>query len=170
MNADAFRQLFDYHFAENRKIWDQFITPLPQELFIQPVAYSVGSARNQVVHMMSADDYWFSGLRGLEMPDMRNPDLFPDRATVRAAWDKVEQTMHDYLANLRDDMLFTHPLQREDTVFALWQILQHVVIHGADHRAQLLRLLNDFGVQTAPQDYIFYTFDRAWSDAQKRGE
>ena len=161
MNADALRQLYEYHFAENRKIWDQFITPLSQELFIQPVNYSVGSVRNQVVHMMSADDYWFSGLRGLEMPGMRNPDLFPDQKTVRAEWDKVEQTMRDYLANLHDDMLFSHPLQREDTVFFLWQILQHVVIHGADHRAQLLRLLNDLGVETAPQDYIFYVFDHA---------
>jgi uncharacterized damage-inducible protein DinB len=81
MNANALRQLYEYHFAENRKIWDTYIIPLSQEQFIQPATYSVGSVRNQVVHLMSCDDFWFSGLRGLEMPDMRNPDLFPDRKT-----------------------------------------------------------------------------------------
>ena len=161
MNADAFRQLYVYHFAENRKIWDTFITPLSQEQFIQPAAYSVGSVRNQVVHLMSCDDFWFSGLRGLQMPDMRNPELFPDRETVRAEWDNVEQTMRDYLANLRDEMLFSHPLQGGDEILVLWQVLQHVIIHAADHRAQLLRLLNDLGLETGPQDYIFYVFDHA---------
>ena len=41
----------------------------------------------------------------------------------------------------------------------LWQILLHVANHGTDHRAQLLRLLNDMGVQTKPQDYIFYVYE-----------
>jgi uncharacterized damage-inducible protein DinB len=163
MNADAFRQLYEYHFAENRKIWDTFIISLSQEQFIQPVAYSIGSVRNQVVHLMSCDDFWFSGLRGLEMPDMRNPELFPDRKTVRAEWDIIEQNMRDYLANLRDDMLFDHPLQDGDEILFLWQVLMHVIIHGADHRAQLLRLLNDLGLETGPQDYIFYVFDHASS-------
>ena len=159
MNADAFRQLYTYHFAENRKIWESFIMPLSQEQFIQPAAYSVGSVRNQIVHLMSCDDYWFSGLRGIEMPEMLNPDGFEDRQAIRAYWDTVEQNMRNYLANLRDDILFSHPLQGGDEILVLWQVLQHVIIHGADHRAQLLRLLNELGVKTGPQDYIFYVFD-----------
>jgi uncharacterized damage-inducible protein DinB len=42
---------------------------------------------------------------------------------------------------------------------ALWQILLHVANHGTDHRAQLLRILNDVGVKTFPQDYIIYTWE-----------
>jgi uncharacterized damage-inducible protein DinB len=34
-----------------------------------------------------------------------------------------------------------------------------VVNHGTDHRAQILRLLHDFGVNTTGQDYIFYVYD-----------
>jgi len=29
MNANAIRHFYDYHFTENRKIWDSYITPLP---------------------------------------------------------------------------------------------------------------------------------------------
>lgn len=159
MNVDAFRHLYEYHFSENRKIWDRYIMSLTEAQFTQPVAYSVGSLRNQVVHMMSCDDFWFSGLRGLEMPDMLDPTIFEDRTSVRAKWDRIEQTMREYLAKLRDDMLFDRPLEGGDKVLLLWQVLLHVANHGTDHRAQLLRVLSDLGVETAAQDYIFYIFD-----------
>ncbi|MGB5844350.1 MAG: DinB family protein, partial [Anaerolineales bacterium] len=67
MNANAFRHFYDYHFNENRKIWDTYITSLPHEQFNQNVDYSYGSVRNQIVHLMSVDDIWFSGLRGVEI-------------------------------------------------------------------------------------------------------
>jgi uncharacterized damage-inducible protein DinB len=34
-----------------------------------------------------------------------------------------------------------------------------VVNHGTDHRAQLLRSLNDLGYKTTSQDFIFYVYD-----------
>ncbi|MDZ4672617.1 MAG: DinB family protein [Phototrophicales bacterium] len=160
MNADAFRHLYEYHFTENRKIWNAFIMPLSQEQFTQPVAYSIGSVRNHIVHMMSADNTWFSGLRGIELPEWLKSEDFDDRQVIRDYWDKVEHDMRSYLANLRDDMLFQKPLaNEEDKDLILWQVLLHVANHGTDHRAQLLRLLSDLGVKTGPQDYIFYAYD-----------
>ena len=55
MNADAFRHFYNYHFAENRKIWDEYILPLSQEQFIQKVSYSHGSVRNHIIHLINAD-------------------------------------------------------------------------------------------------------------------
>jgi hypothetical protein len=31
--------------------------------------------------------------------------------------------------------------------------------YGADHRATLLRSLDDLGLETTSQDYIFYAYD-----------
>jgi uncharacterized damage-inducible protein DinB len=98
-------------------------------------------------------------LRGVEIPPDFNPADFEERQRLRAQWDSVEQTMRDYLANLRDEMLFEHPLEGGDQVLFLWQILLHVGNHGTDHRAQLLRLLNEQGAKTEAQDYIFYIFN-----------
>jgi uncharacterized damage-inducible protein DinB len=160
MNADAFRHFYEYHFAENRKIWDTHIMALSQEQFTQPVAYSMGSVRNQIVHLMSVDDNWFSELRGVEMQEPYNPADPNDRTLIRAYWDAVEQNMRGYLAALRDDMLFQKPFaDGEDKDLILWQVLLHVANHGTDHRAQILRLLNDLGAKTGPQDYIFYVYD-----------
>ncbi len=160
MNADTFRHYYEYHFTENRRIWECFITPLSQEQFTQEADYSHGSVRNQIVHLMSADDYWFSALRGVEIPEPLDPTKFDDRKVIRAHWDTVEQTMRAYLAQLRDEMLFEKPFtEGEDKELILWQVLLHVANHGTDHRAQILRLLNDLGVRTTSQDYIFYVFD-----------
>jgi uncharacterized damage-inducible protein DinB len=160
MNADAFRHFFNYHFNENRSIWDKYITPLSDEQFTQNVSYSHGSVRNQIVHLMSVDDTWFSGLRDVEIPDSLDPATFVDRNSIRTQWDAVEQRMREYLVELRDDMLLEKPFaDGEDKDLILWQVLLQVGTHGTDHRAQLLRLLNDLGVKTVSQDYIFYAYD-----------
>lgn len=158
MNADAFRHFYEYHFAQNRKISDAHITPLSPEQFTQDVKYSHGSVRDQVVHLMSVDDMWFSQLRGADFPEPLPVDIV-ERGLIRAHWDDVERRMRDYLATLRDDMLLDRPFaEGEDKDLILWQVLLHVANHGTDHRAQLLRLLNDLGVKTEYQDYVFYAY------------
>ena len=160
MMADVFRHFYDYHFSENRNIWDSYITPLSDEQFTQDVGYSHGSVRNQILHLISVDDAWFSGLRGVEISDSLDAATPVDRNVIRARWDAVEQRMRDYLAELRDDRLFEKPFaEGEDKDLILWQVLLQVANHGTDHRAQLLRLLNDLGVKTVSQDYIFYAYD-----------
>lgn len=160
MNANAFRHLYGYHFAENRKLWDHVLS-LSHEQFTQPVSYSRGSVREQVVHLIDAEDVWFSELRGAN-PSNSIPSANSDgRAFIRTHWDGVEQKIREYLAELQDDMLFTKPIKEpeEDQVLFVWQVLIHVVNHATDHRAQLLRVLNDLGVKTTSQDYIFHVYE-----------
>jgi uncharacterized damage-inducible protein DinB len=161
MNADAFRQFYDYHFAANRKIWDRYISPLSSEQFTQPVGYSHGSVRDQVVHLMDVDEVWFCELRGVEPSEPLPPASFADREAIRARWDRLEQSMRAYLAELQDEMLFTRPIREpeEDQDLLVWQVLLHVANHATDHRAQLLRFLSDLGVKTESQDYIFYVYE-----------
>jgi uncharacterized damage-inducible protein DinB len=172
MMAEVFRHFYEYHFSENRNVWDTYIAPLADEQFTQNEGYSHGSVRNQIVHLMSVDDTWFSGLRGVEIPDSLDPATFVDRTSIRRHWDAVEQRMREYLAELRDDTLFAKPFaEGEDKDLIAWQVLLQVANHGTDHRAQLLRLLNDLGVKTVSQDYIFFVYDHPTPDlAQKASE
>jgi uncharacterized damage-inducible protein DinB len=161
VNANAFRHFYDYHFTENRKLWDSYVAPLSYGQFTQATGYSHGSVRDQIVHLMSVDEGWFSELRGVEPSEPFPPATFDDRNIIRAHWDRIEQGMREYLAALRDEVLFDKPIKEpeEDRDLSVWQVLLHVVNHGTDHRAQLLRLLNDLGVKTTSQDYIFYAYD-----------
>lgn len=158
MNADAFRHFYDYHFSENRTIWDRYITALSDEQFTQAASYSHGSVRSQILHLLSVDDAWFSDLGAVQGSDSPDPPTLTERNSIRTQWDAVERRMRGYLAGLHDDMLEEKPLTGEDKDLLLWQVLLHVVNHGTDHRAQLLRQLNNLGVKTESQDYIFYTY------------
>lgn len=158
MNADGFRHLYEYHFTINRKIWDECVVPLTQEQFIQKSTHSVGSVRNQVVHILNIDDRWFSGLRGEPVPGFLNPVYYHKRDAIRKNWDGVETRMREYLDTLTDEQL-QQPALKDDP-FPLWQILIHVANHGTDHRAQLMALLHQFGVKTFPQDYFFFMIGR----------
>ena len=160
MNADRFRSLYDYHFTLNRKLWDECIVPLTDEQFTRKVDYGVGSVRNQVTHVLNIDDRWFSGLRGEPIPDFIKYEDYVDRAIIRSKWDAVITRMQAYLKDLQDDALDTQPFMEPDKdPTALWQVLLHVANHGTDHRAQLLRILNELGAKTFPQDYIIFTWE-----------
>ena len=155
MQANHIRELYDYHISTNRRLWETSIMTLTDEQFLQPLDYSVGSIRNQCVHLMSIDQRWFSGLRGVVVPDFLNPDLYPTRAEVRAYWDTVEADMQSYLSNLTDDHLSG---MMND--LPVWAVLQHVALHGMDHRAQMLAMLHGLGAPTFAQDFIYRFFKR----------
>jgi len=154
MNADGFRKLFDYHISQNRKLWDKCVTQLTDDQFVQDLPYSIGSVRNQTVHMMSIDQRWFNGLQGNAAPNFLQPQAYADRDAVRSEWDAIEDDMRVYLSTLTDDVL-AQPFPML-AAMANWEIMFHVINHGTDHRAQLLVMLNQFGVETFPQDYFFF--------------
>ena len=161
MNADAFRHFYNYHFAENRKILEH-VASLTFEQFTQKVDYSRGSIREQLVHLIDAEDVWISELRGVQpsepLPETTEVD---DRDAIRSLWDGVEQNTRAYLEKLQDDQLFSKPITdpEEDKELIVLQVLLHIVNHATDHRAQLLRALHDLGVDTKSQDYIFYVYE-----------
>jgi uncharacterized damage-inducible protein DinB len=125
------------------------------------VDYSHGSVKDQIMHLMNVDEAWFSELRGVEPSEPIPSAHVDDRKIIREHWDRVEQSMREYLRALQDEMLFSKPIKEpeEDQELTVWQVLLHVVNHGTDHRAQLLRVLHDLGVKTTSQDYIFYAYD-----------
>lgn len=161
MNADALRHFFGYHFAQNRALWERYVTRLTVEQFTQPLAYSHGSVRDQVLHLMDVDDVWFSELQGVEPLELAAAPEGDDRPLLRARWNAIEQRMRAYLAALQDEMVNSRPITEpdEDRDLLVWQVLLHVVNHGTDHRAQLLRSFHDLGLETTSQDYIFYVYE-----------
>jgi uncharacterized damage-inducible protein DinB len=161
MNANAFRQFYEYHFSENRKIWDSYVTSLSYEKFIQDLGYSHGSVREQILHLMGVDEVWFNELQGIESSELQTSTNVDDRDIIRSHWDSIEKRMRNFLAELQDNDLFDRPIiePEEDKELMVWQVLLHVVNHGTDHRAQILRGLNDLGIKTTSQDFIFYLYE-----------
>jgi uncharacterized damage-inducible protein DinB len=150
ITADDIRSMYEHYFAINRRIWDECVMALTDDQYQQALTYSVGSIRNQCVHLMNVDERWFSGLHGEQVPDWYGADVYNNRDELRAKWDAVETLMRDYLNCLTDA-----DLQADFRTFKVWQVLIHVFNHGTDHRAQMLAMLHPFGVPTFAQDYAY---------------
>jgi uncharacterized damage-inducible protein DinB len=153
MQADDIRLLYGYHFAANHKLWDVSIVALTDEQFLQPLDYSIGSIRNQVVHMMDIEEGWFGGLRGNKgRAPFKNPNDWPTREKIRADWDGVEADIRAYLGDLTDEecnLPFADGMCK-------WQVMMHVMNHATDHRAQTLAMLHKLGAPTFAQDMVYH--------------
>jgi uncharacterized damage-inducible protein DinB len=132
---------------------------LSDEQFVTEINYSHGSIRNQMVHLTAVDERWLRGLK--ERPDARNynpnPSDYPTRQSAYELWDATACDLSEFVASLDEEDLLSQP--KGIGGFA-WQVLLHVVNHGTDHRAQVLRALHDFGAPTFNQDYILYIRSR----------
>ncbi len=157
MHANDIRILYGYHFAANRKLWDVSVVPLTDEQFLQPLDYSIGSIRNQVVHLMDIEEGWFDGLR-TNTPSraaFKNPDDWATREKIRADWDSVETKIRAYLDDLTDEEC-NQPFGADPDALRKWQIMLHVLNHATDHRAQTLAMLHSLAAPTFAQDMIYH--------------
>lgn len=155
---ELIRTQIDYNYGLYRRVWDS-ISTLTDEQFIQEIDYSHGSIRNQMMHVTVVDKRWLLGLQ--ENPDARafslSPSDYPTRESVRALWDGVSKDVIDYVVGLDEAGLARTP---QGMGGPAWQVLVHMVNHGTDHRAQILRALHDFGAPTFDQDLILYLWNR----------
>lgn len=164
MNMQMMRRLYATNEALHRRLWAS-IEHLSNEQFVQEVPYSIGSVRNHMVHLASVDQRWLSRVAGIALLDRLRYEDYPTKTVARAVWEEAQARVRDVLAVLADEDLarpLTFDIQRADpqrtfTASAtVWQILVHVLNHGTDHRAQVLRLLHDFGAPTFEQDWMIY--------------
>jgi len=157
-SADVFRSLVEYDRALWGRTWESILR-LTEEQFIQDLPYSHGSIRNQMVHVAWTVRRWLGGLKGAREARSSRPDPadYRTREEARALWEDAAQGLNTYLSSLTEDDLGRIPNGMRGPV---WQVLAHLVNHGTDHRAQVLRALHDFGAPTFDQDLVLHLWRR----------
>lgn len=157
-SSEMIQTLFAYHYELYDRVWDS-IDGLTKAQFMQEDAYSRGSLHHQMLHVANADGRWLRGLQG--DPEARqytlSPADYPTRVAVRQIWDETRQAVTAYVAALTDDDLAQ---MAPGMMGPNWQVLVHIVNHGTDHRAQILRQLHDLGAPTFDQDLILHLWRR----------
>jgi uncharacterized damage-inducible protein DinB len=148
------RTMLDYNYKYQWLVWDSIML-LTDDQFITELPYSYGSIRNHMVHLATNDGSWLRSLK--EEPNSRKYGFAPEAYTTRAAIRQICQQSADevlaYAASLTEADLQRQP---KNMPLNIWQTLFHLVNHGTDHRAQVLRALHDFGAPTFEQDFAFY--------------
>jgi len=155
---DVFHTLFEYNHTLYQRVWES-VMHLTDEQFVQPVDYSHGSLRNQMVHVIVTQTRWMRGLKGI--PEARafklDPEDFPTRQSAFDLWETAEKELLAYTNTLDEASLRRNAPGMDEPA---WQVLAHLVNHGTDHRAQILRVLHDLGAPTFDQDLIMYLWSR----------
>lgn len=164
MMLKAVRSLVDYHYAAYDRVWSS-VMELSREQFVQEYDYSLGSVRNQLVHVMNVDDRWLSRLQQQQPTQNLIFTDFPDQQSARQTWASIRGSVQDYVLGLSREQLertveLHFPRRGGRRHNTRWQILLHVVNHGTDHRAQILALLDDLGGRTFEQDMILHLWSQ----------
>jgi uncharacterized damage-inducible protein DinB len=152
LSIDILRKYFEYHYALYERVWDS-IEEINDEQYFRVVEYSRGSLHDQMFHVAVTDRAWLRGIQGIPRKPRLKIDDFPDQTHLRILFDEVKVEVFKYLDTLTESELERVPRRFRGPV---WQVLLHVVNHGTDHRAQILRILHDFGAQTFDQDFVLW--------------
>ena len=155
---EIIRALFDYHHAMTARVWDSVET-LSDDDFTQVLDYSMGSVRDQMVHLASVDAAWLKGLLGMENAYQftYDPADYTTPASARALWESTVKDVAAYVEGLDEDTIASVP---ENMPGPIWHALAQMANHGTDHRAQVLRQLHDLEADSFPQDLIHHLWMR----------
>ncbi len=152
MTITDLRLLLDYHYWARDRVLDA-VAPLTPEQFTRDLGSSFRSIRDTLGHIYAAEWAWYSRWQGNPPTALLPFDLFPDVATLRAAWTDQEAKTRAFLEGLGEDgvgRVFEYTLisgQSGSSIF--WHMLQHVVNHATYHRGQVTTMLRQIGAEPA---------------------
>ncbi len=152
---EVIQTFFQYHVSLNKKLRDS-IQSVSDDQFLQDVAYSHGSLRHQVIHMANSTRMWLSSFKEEPKPERLSAINYTTCQQALQAWEQAEQELMEYIMSLNETDMTG---QAKGFLGPNWQALLHLANHNTDHRAQMLRVLHDFGAPTFDQDMIFYVWD-----------
>jgi len=147
------RAQFAFNRAMNERLWTIIMAHLTDAQFAQANGYSQGSIRSQMVHMADAHRFWFRALLGVLGPQELNPEDYPTRESARQICQQIDQE-----AVARVNAFTEADLERVPEIWSqpVWVALLQLTHHSTDHRAQILRALNDLSAPTFDPNFALF--------------
>jgi uncharacterized damage-inducible protein DinB len=154
-----FKTLYGYHWHAIGRLLD-CAARLTEAGYRENPGYGHGAIHDLFFHLLRTDCGWRNGLQTGKQQAPLKPADYPDLAGLRAgfaaeqaAWtallDSLTAEQVEGQFDLTDWRGETHSMSR-------WRILQHVVLHGMQHQAELAERLSRKGQSPGDLDFIFY--------------
>ena len=154
-----YAELLDYDRWANHLVLEAVAT-LTEEQFTRPLGSSFASVRDTLVHALWAEWLWLERWQGRSPREVFDPAAYPTIDEIRRRWEEVEAHRSELLSRLeqgaeRRRMSYVNA-RGERWEYALGEMMQHVVIHSAYHRGQVVTLLRQLGAKAPTTDYLVY--------------
>ena len=152
MTIDYIRILMDYNYwARDRALASA--EHLSAEELSRSLGSSFGSVLDTLVHIYSAEWIWYRRWQG------DSPSAGPDRselasvAALRDAWTPLGLQIRSFVEALGpaglSRMVDYKMMNGQPATSLYWQMIVHVVNHGAYHRGQVATMLRQLGARPA---------------------
>jgi uncharacterized damage-inducible protein DinB len=163
MTVDDLKRRYNYGYWANERLM-AVIAQLTAEEFTRGVAGSLGSIRNTLVHVMSAEWGWIDRCGGPARGPALKADDYPTVESLIRQWTVVEGHVREFLGTLDDDDLqraieFSLP-QTGNRTMSLGALLEHGANHAVHHRGQVALLLRVLGHAPGNFDLLFYDAEK----------
>jgi uncharacterized damage-inducible protein DinB len=160
MNREDLLMLFDYNAWANARVLAA-CRALTEEQLHAPAQCSFHSLMGTLAHIYAAERIWRLRMQEGISPDaLASGDDFASLAALEAAWRAEEAAMRGFVSGMESAEMerwvtYTNTSGREQGS-TLWRALTHVVIHGAQFRAEAGAVLAGLGHSPGDLDFIWY--------------
>ena len=160
MNRSDIQFLFEYNRWANQLMLTTAAKLTPEQ-FTQPTAFSFGSVRGTLIHILDAENMWRHLCQTSRVidPRLEETEPFPTLETIAAYWQQEADDWQVYLGSLTDshmESILRYDIPEGVRERVLWHCLVHVVNHGTQHRSECAQLLTDFGHSPGGLDLTRY--------------
>ena len=154
------RSVFGYHFWANTQLLKK-AENLNEADYFEDLGVGHGSLHSTFSHMVRVENSWIELIKeGERIASPLELDTLPDLSAIQQSWAALEKAYLQYLdrtaeetfaavVSVTDQNGIVTPIQR-------WRMLQQVLFHGAQHRAEAALILTHLGQSPGDLDFIFY--------------
>jgi uncharacterized damage-inducible protein DinB len=159
-SKSQFQTLFAYHWHTNRRLMECAARLGEADYHANP-GYGRGSIHTLLFHVLRTDQGWRLGLETGRQASPALPEDFPTLRSLQAGFEAEQSAWLALLDRLSAEEIegnITLTNWRGDSMtLPRWRVMQHVVLHGMQHHAEVAQLLTARGQSPGDLDFIFFT-------------
>lgn len=158
-NLSQFQTLFAYHWHTTTRLLE-CAARLDETTYRDKPGYGHGSIHDVLFHLLRTDQSWRLALETGKQLSGAQPEDYPTLESLRAGFEQEQAAWRALLekysaAEIEGEISLTN-WRGEILAMPLWRVLQHLILHGMQHHAELAQLLTAKGQSPSNLDFIFF--------------
>lgn len=158
-NQTQFKTLFDYQYRTTQHLLACAARLSDADCREQP-GYGRGSIFDLLLHLLRAGQSWRKALETGRQHSISRSEDYPGLPSLQSGFEAESVAWQSFLDGLSPTEIESEveltTLRGDVVALRRWAVLQHLVLHGMQHHAELAHLLTVKGQSPGDIDFIYY--------------